>query len=758
MMSGKNLELITSLTQDEKSIFSRSFLRKAVKVWYWFVISWVICSTAALVYLRYATPKYLIKASLLVRDDNRGAGFEDAAVLENLGFSAVSSSVDNEIEILKSEHLLGSVVDALQLHIRYFAAGHVKTSELYDRSPFKITFLSPSSSGAKPAIYRFRFLEHNRYTISNDAVNITASFNDTIFLDNAPAILSKTGQIYNSEDQYSIEIAEKDEVIRRYGTILAVSATNKLASIIELSLKDHIPQKGEAILKELITQYLKNSIDDKNRTADSTLSFITNNLAQVSTDLTSIESGIEQFKRTNGLIDLSGDSRLLRERSGQNALELDSYSAKLEIVEEFSKYLISNPDRVVPTSLVQQESNFIDLTSKYNELLLQRTKLAVTTNSSHPQFVAVGNQIELLRNDLEAALMMQKRELLVALETINLNTNRYKKQIANVPSKERVYLDYSRRQQIKQELYLFLLRKRIETSISRSSTISNARIVDIPKAEAQPVTPNEQLALFISSCLGLGIPLIVLHLKGILNERVTARSDITQRCSVPIAGEISYQKGVRTRLFDLDTRSLVAEQFRILRTNIILSSPAKSCQTILITSAASGEGKSFIALNLTESFAIAGKKVILLELDLRKPVIATYLNLKEGGFSNYMFEDIAAETLIQCAGGKNSFDVITAGFVPPNPAELLSTSRFQQLIGKLREKYQYVIIDAPPIGLVTDAKIISTLADLSLYVLRQNFTFLQQLDEVNELVSAGHLTRTHLVYNGIEPKKGYPYY
>ena len=357
---------------------------------------------------------------------------------------------------------------------------------------------------------------------------------------------------------------------------------------------------------------------------------------------------------------------------------------------------------------------------------------------------------------MRAALDVQKREVQIALDSYNLHKKDFESQIAEFPFTERMYIDYARQQQIKQELYLFLLKKKIETSITRSSTIANARILDAPKAASQSVTPDKQLVLLIAGCFGLFIPLFTLHIRKILTLRISSKSDILTRCIAPIVGEISYES--HHSLLATNSRSIVAEQFRTLRTNLLLGVPIQKCQTILITSAASGEGKSFVAMHLAESFSNADKKILLLELDLRRPSIADYLNLDPTGFTDYMHTDLAPERLIQHGRARNAFDIMTSGPSPPDPAELLSTKRFEQLIELLKSRYDHIIIDTPPVGLVTDARIIGRVADMSLYVIRHDFTLLANLDEINELLNAGQLPGLKLIYNGAKHKPGYRYY
>jgi capsular exopolysaccharide synthesis family protein len=525
-----------------------------------------------------------------------------------------------------------------------------------------------------------------------------------------------------------------------------------MVSVVDLTLNETIPAKGEVIVKQLIDNYLKASIADKNRIADSTLSFIDETLITVSQELTDIEKQIENYRQVNRLTDVEENVRLLLQDAGQYNREEQNQVTRLEIVASLLKYLNENPDHIVPSSLYLNDPQFTSLAQKYNEIQLLKEKTLVAATEKHPLVKTLQVELSSLRADLMTIIASQKRELEVNINSLNRYNATYSSQIDQIPYRQRIFLDYSRQHQIKQELYLFLLKKRVETSISKSSTIPNARIIDAPKSDASPVTPNRQLVLLISGFIGLGVPLATLHLKDVLNGRITGKSEVLLHCNIPVLAEIGHES-VKSLLHD----NIITEQFRVLRTNIQFLSLAEKSRTILLTSAVGGEGKSFTATHLSHSFALTGKKVILLELDLRKPRLAANMKLSNGGFTNWIISDEPLSHYIQTSETEKPFAVLTSGPSPPNPAEMLSFPKVQEMMIWLKENYDIIIMDTPPISLVTDARLLSGYADLSLFIVRQRFTHKHQLGYIQEMSDNKQLPGLHLVINDVKALPGYGY-
>jgi tyrosine-protein kinase Etk/Wzc len=752
-MEKQDLSAITGPgSRIDRGTLDLHLFREAIRNWYWLLSSLLVCFAAAIIFLRYATPEYKISASLLIRDDSRSADFGDAALLESIGLSKGQSSVDNEVQVLKSRTLIEKVVNDLQLFVQYYAVGQVKTTELYDKSPFRLTLLDPEHSLKKSFTYYLSPTKNNGYHLTVNARRISGHFGDTVLLPHGRAILTKTGYRPALEDNYHIVINPNEDPVKRYSSALTISATNKLASVVDLTLNEMLPEKGELVLRQLIKNYLAASIDDKNRISDSTLAFINGTLKTVSKELIDIEKQIESYRQTHRLTDIDQNVRLLLQDASQSNIDGQNQEIRLKIVASLLKYLNDNPDRIVPSSLHLNDPQLTSLAQKYNEIQLLKEKALVATAESHPLVKSLNVQLASLRADLKVIIASEKRELEVNIASLNQYNAAYSARLDQIPARQRVLLEYSRQQQIKQELYLFLLKKRVETSISKSATIANARVLDSPKADAAPIKPNRQLVLLITGFLGLGVPLVTLHLKDILNTRITGKSEILRHCNVPVLAEIGHQSK-RSTLQD----NIITEQFRVLRTNIQFLAHTETCRTILLTSAMGGEGKSFAAAHLAHSFAMSGKKVILLELDLRKPRMADSMKLQAKGFTDFMQSDASLLPYIQAVGAHYPFSILTSGLSPPNPAEMLSLPKVEEMMAWLTANYEVIIMDTPPIGLVTDARLLAKYADLSLFIARQRFTHKHQLEYIQELSVQKQLPGLGLVINDIETLPGYGY-
>lgn len=758
-MQEKRLEHITNINKGDSANVKKvlTLLNDVRDYWHWLTVSLVFSVAFGLLYLRYNTPQFLVKASILVRDDAKGSEFGDAAFLESMGLSSMQSSVDNEIEILKSRTLMESVVEDLQLNVRYYSTGRVKTTELFENSPFRLRFVSQAQhSKSPPGTYVVTIGAKGHYKLQLGSQTFTGILGDSIALPHGHCIVYRTSHLLDTQDQHSIVIQDRQILVDHYRKALIIAATNKFVSTVNLLLTDAIPAKGEAILDRLLRNYFKASIHDKNRVADSTIAFINQNLNQVSVELRDSEKAIERFQSLHHITDLSENVRQLLNQSAEYGRDKSKYEVQARTVDSLLQFLQANPHHIVPTQLLIQDQGFLSIVEKYNATQLALTNDLVTMHESHPNVLGLKAQLNRLRQDLIANLNAQHGDLRIGMLAMSSYNDEVQRELKRIPAIERLFFEAKRQQQIKQELYILLLKKGVETSISRSSTFANARIIDKPKAGLEPVKPNKQLVMLMSGFIGIGLPLAIIHLRHILNTKVTGKHDLADLLNISLLAEISHNHSLETSIYS-HSQSPIAEQFRVLRTNVQFLSAPQQNQVILLTSSMGGEGKSFIAVNLCGSLALTNKKVLLLELDLRRPRLAKDLMLKEEGFTNYILSDANFEEYIQHPSSKHPFAFITAGSVPPNPAELLGLPKVDQLISSLKTRYDYVVLDTPPIGLVTDARLLSHLADMSLYVVRQQFTFKSQLEIIKDIQDAKQLPSLHLILNDTKEMPGYSY-
>lgn len=720
--------------------------------WYWFLISPMLSVLLGLAFLRYKTPHYTITASLLVQDDSRGSDFHETALLEELGLPDATSSVENEIEILKSRTLLNQVIGDLHLTTQYFASGHLKTAELYEKTPYKIRFLRPRS--AKPVTYRINRQAGSTFTLQTPDSIYKGKFGLRLVLPHGPAIVDTTRFKPATDYEYSFKISGNDTVLDHYTRVLSIQAPNKTASLVNLSVQDVLPQKGEAILNQLIARYQKASIGEKNKVADNTIAFINANLTRISSELVRVETDIEHFRKRHRVIDMAEDSRQALQRSAANASEEKELAIHLQIVRLLETHLHDKPSMAIPSTLYPQEDNFAALVGKYNEMQLSRVQALASLAPDHPQMRSLETQTQVLRNSLFDAIRQHRQELALSIAALREYGKGFESEISQLPGHQRAFLSQSREQGIQQDLYLFLLKKRMETAISRSANIANARVIDPPKASLLPVYPNRQLTMLIAVLAGMLVPVGVLYAGQIFNTKIRSKEDILRQCDVTIIGEISYQNR-SVRLKRADNRSLVKEQFRSLRTNIGFVSGARQNTVILLTSAAANEGKSFVAMHLAHSLALACKKVLLIDFDLRKPSLALLLNLRPEGVTEYIAS--GNEPLIQQCSTGPPFDFLAAGAQHPNMDEIILSPEVAELVSLLKPRYDYLLLDSPPVGLVADARLLGKYADITLYIVRQHFTFIRQLADVQKAREQSQLPDLHVVLNGTRDLHRYQY-
>jgi len=735
---------------------------KFFNLWPWLIVSAVLGVGLAYCYLRISFPAYKIHASVLVQDDNKSTDLGEASILRDFGLMG-KSNVDNEAEIFKSRSLMEQVVRDMRLNVSYFSEGKVKNTETFGGRPVDFRFLVPSTDTSDiTAQYVLQFDKKSitNYTLTSKEQEFKGHLGDTIQLPEGPALVTPAAGYakWNYEVPLTIAIAPVDAVTQKYLASLKVEMPNKQVSVIYLTLSDIIPAKGEAILNQLITAYMQANVTDKNRIADSTIQFIQERLRLVFGELNDIEKDIERFKTANKLTDLTAQSGLLLQNTSEYAKQQTGQEVQLSVVQALEQFLKDNLNnaRVVPSSLVMQDANFIALVQRYNETQMQRDRMLMSLTPSHPSVITTEEQLSNLRIELLSSIASVKRGIEVSVSELKKRTTGMDAAITTIPAKERAFLDYSRQQAIKQELYLFLLKKMEETAISKSATIASARVIDRAKSDPSPFKPSKTMILFMGLMGGLVLPFALSFGKDMINTKVASMEDIVNNTSIPVLAEIGHNGANQIVAVTMNSRQLIAEQFRSLRTNLQYLIPNKQEKTILITSSMSGEGKSFLSINLAATLALANKKVILLELDLRKPKISENLNLQKTGFTNFIISEGADwRTMIQTAGQENmTFDILASGPLPPNPTELLMLPKMTQLMEELKASYDYIIIDSPPAGMVTDAEIMATYANLTIYLVRHHYTYRQQIRLVEKLYHKQTLPRINIVVNDVEVRKG----
>lgn len=759
-MSNKNnweeeFELEES-TSDNKEL--HRFIGRVLSNWYWFLLFGFLGLGIAFIYLRYTIPVYKINAKLIVEDDKKGGGMLGASALGELsGLMGAKNSVDNEVEILRTTDLMHNMVIKEVAYIGYFRQGKVKDAPVL-AVPYTVRLLTNPDSIQADANF-FIKSQGNKLELSNQDTSIFIESNRPFALPGIGALMVSSNPAISSsaEEVYGFNIIPVKKVVAGLMGSFSAEVTNKLVSTIDLSMDSRIPQLGERLLGALINEYISSNLHDKNVVADSTLAFINARLQKIKEELSGVEDRISGYKQSTQLADISEQSKLLLGTSADYVKSMAEVETQLAMLDAMYAYINDGKNlRVVPSAVIPNDIGFNALVAKYNELVMQRERLLLANTEGNPLVINITEQISGLRGDMLVNLKNARTNLELIKNNQGKLAQRVNSQIRDVPTIERGYVDLARLQQIKQAQYVFLQEKWEETAIGRTANVSNAKIIDSPKADDIPISPKKKIIYIFGLIIGLAIPLLILYIRDLLNVRVRNLEDIKRLTNIPVLGMISHVPEEKGQIVVTNSsRSPIAEQFRAIRTNLEFS--MQGGKTILMTSSMSQEGKSFVALNLAVSLALLDKKVLLMELDLRKPSLTLKLGLEEQiGFSHYVVRpEMTLGDIIMASGTHEGVDLIQAGAIPPNPAELLVHPRAAALMAELKTIYDYIIIDAPPVGLVTDAQLLSRYADICLYLVRQDYTYKEQLRIPNDLLKQNKMRNIELIINDVQAKGGY---
>ncbi len=747
MSNQSNYSYVPYQVLDSDNINLRAVLFRYLRNWYWFVLSIGITAGAALLYLRYQPAAYKSQASVLIKDEKKGIDQDN--VLKELEIFAPKKVVENEIEILKSYTLMERVVKKLDLNVTYLHDTPYGKREVYGWVPIRLLV-----EKATPALYT-DFL-----TLSFPS-NGTVKINDQIYPINTSVqtpygrlrVFAK-GAVGSGTEPLHVQVNEQATLINDLLKSLKAEPTSKASTVIVLSVETAVPAKGEAILNELINVYNQAAVMDKNLVAANTLKFIEDRLLLISGELATVEKGVEVYKSAQGITDLSAQAQGFLSTVQENDAQLNQVNVQLGALNDLEEYIHKQPGNRggTPATLGLSDPTLLALIGNVTQLEAQREQLSRTTPEQNPLFQTLDGQIKAAKASIAENVATMKTMLTTTRQQYVANNNRMEQVIRTIPTKERALMDITRQQAIKNNLYTYLLQKREETAVSFASTISDSRTIDVARSDVKPVKPNKQMIFLLFAFVGLMIPVAVIASRDSLNNRIMRRTDVESNTHVPILGEVVKKRQPEAIVVVSRSQSIIAEQIRTLRTNLqFLRDAPEGSQVLLFTSSISGEGKSFVSLNLGASLALVGRRTVILEMDLRKPRLRHSLGFTwEGtGISNYLIGEATLDEILQPVPGTEGYYLIPSGPLPPNPAELLSSPRLEKLISELRLRFDYIVIDAPPIGLVTDAQLMAPFADATLYMVRHDVTPKNHLKMIETLYQEKRFNRLNIVLNAV---------
>ncbi len=777
--------------EEEQSVFSlRSIYTLIILNWQWFVLSTIICLGSAYLYLRYTTPIHNVTTKILIKDDGNSNKMRRTSVngiesMANLGTITTGYGIENEQEILKSTIVAVQAVRDLKLYVSYWNDGRIKDQILYKTQPISVDLdfahLEKLSHPINLKITRkggtYKVEGSYWQTIDELTANGPFSFEKT-FSSLPYTIETKTGTIYLTKNngytmrdgqKMIVRIMSPQNASYKYANGLSIQQSGKETSVLNISFKDTNIKRGIDFLNQLAICYNGLANEDKNEIAVRTESFINDRLEKISAELNNTDGSLESYKKRNNLIELKIDapgSLGNKNAYRQKLTDVDMQIALINSLIQFANRP-GNKYQVLPSNIGLQDQASTSLINEYNKIALERNRMLRSASETSPVIESLTSQLDIITPSITQALSQAKKSLEIQRNAVASQYNIYENEVARTPEQERILTKIGREREVTSGLYLMLLQKREENSITLAATADKAKVIEKPQYTGK-VSPNDKTIMLIALICGIAIPALIMIIINFFRFRIEGREDVIKLTKLPIIADVAIaNEAVKTRadiVVHENENNQMEEIFRSMRTNLQFMLKDKE-NVIMFTSSTSSEGKTFNCANLAVSFALLGKKVILVGLDIRKPRLAELFEIKNhhNGITPLLtmaeptWNDIK-EQILPSEINKN-LDLLMAGPVPPNPSELMARPSLETIIDCLKEKYDYVLIDTAPVGLVTDTLHIGKIANATIYMCRADYTPKACFDTINELANEDKLPNIALVINGIDmSKKKHGYY
>ncbi|MEO7310412.1 MAG: polysaccharide biosynthesis tyrosine autokinase [Chitinophagaceae bacterium] len=746
--------MITDPLQNSNQVRGESFdlgkwMLRIVKLTPWFLLSFLICLSAAWIYLRHTEPVYKSSAFILIKDEKS----DPDPLLKELNISGSGKVMENEIEVLKSPDLMDSVTLKEQLYVNITSKGaFFAAAKTHFRAnmPILIEVVNPYNIYNIISLHVYRLDNQWYLATSEKGAGAPLSFShdynagDVNFRFVPNPNYAKKGQVDAAAGQdFFFTLTPVYSAARVYNSALHVEQVGKMGSVISLSMEDKNAEKVSSVLRTLISIYNARGLDDKNVSGTNTMKFLDERLAVVEKDLKGVEGEVEQFKTRHKVSDISAESQQYMQLSAEIDKQKAIQQTQVNIVSDLERELIDKKDNpsLVPSTLGITESSLASLIQRHNELIINKERIQNQAGPNNPLLLDLQNQIENVRKSLLENVHNLKNAYTISLNDIARKDAELGSRISTMPQLEKDLIQIKRNQGVQEQLYLFLLQMREQRAMMLASNITDTRTIVEPRSMGQ-TKPSSRSIWTIAFSLALMLPVLVVVLLDFMDNKVTGKSEVEQKTIIPLLGEIAFvSKKNHPIVVSQKVHTRIAEQFRVLRTAISFSGKT-GVKRILVTSQSLGEGKSFVSLNLGATYALLNKKVVVLEFDLRRASISNRLHLDgDKGISGYLTDRCTIDdALIPVPDTGGNLFIMPAGGLYGNPAELVMLPEMEQLMKELESRFDYIIIDTPPFSMVTDATLLQQYADITIVVLRQGYSLKQAYHELNvlQLQSPGH--------------------
>lgn len=772
------------INEEESSSFSLAEIWQIIVLhWQWIIASTVIALGLAFCYLRYTNPVYTSSMKILIKDDDKKRKMSAGQMnLENVGLISNSNGFDNELEILRSTNINTRVVKALKLYVQYSIDSQIRKRELYNNNPLIVDMPESQLSVLQTPVNleikkdaKEGYLIKGTVSLKGHQEKITfdrkiKKLPGNITTPVGTIILQENPATKMAEDRTLYAVILPVELAGRiYTSKLSAAATSKTTTVAAITFTDTQIQRSLDYLNELLKSYNEDANEDKNEVATKTDEFIRERLLNIRGDLDITESNLEQYKKSNDLINLTNDATNSLTKTTEYQSKQVELETQLNLITALVNYTNNpaNAMQVIPANLGLQNNNLNQSISKYNEFVLQRNRLIKSSSEDNPSVQRITAELEEMWPSIRISLEAIKNDLQAQKRSADNQFHMFNSRIQSTPTQERALTNIMRQQQIQSNLYLMLLQKREENAISLASTAAKARIIDSPQCRGQ-VAPKRMIIWMSALILGIGFPIGFIFLLNLLRYHIEGREDIEKLTKIPILADIPLGKkmvdGEHALVVHENSNNTMEEAFRGLRTNLRFVQNATE-KVICVTSCIPGEGKTFVSTNLAMSIALMGKKVIIVGMDIRKPRLVKLFGIpaSKNGItaflsSNDMNYDLLESQITHGIANPN-LDILPAGVIPPNPGELISREQLDRAIELLKDHYDYIVLDTPPIGLVSDTLSIGRVADITLVVCRADYSPRSNFNLINSLDENKKLPKVNLVLNGVDlKKKKYGYY
>ena len=743
------------MSTEDENIF-KLILSRFLPFWPLFAILIFFGLLGAWSYLKWATPIYGVSATLIIKDEKKGV--DDARMMETINAFDSKKIVENEIEVIRSRGLVNKVVNDLCLYAPVYKDKNLKNVSAYITSPIRVELKNPhdvsvGTEGKPTRFYITSTGDKNKIKIDNKVFSLNEWISDNRL--GEIKFIPNPNQKGNPQDSLYFILVNPKIITDGILSDLEVSSTNKLSTVVSISYNDPVPKRGEDIINRLIYNYNQKAVTDRNALASSTLAFIEERMGKVGTELAELEMEIQKYRSSQGVVDLSEQGKLYLKDVGDYDREIANLNRQLDVLNKVESYVISknNEGGLVPSTMGINDPVLSQLLEKLYNSEIEYTKLKKTTAENNPILVSIANEIEKIRPSILENIRNQKSNVSTGLANLNFNANRSNTALNSIPEKERTLVEITRRKTIKNDLYSYLQQKREEAALSLAPTNGDSRIVDVAEASTEPVKPKRLLAYLAGFVLACAFGIAYVLAKENLSKKILFRKEIEEHASFSIIAELPYLNKAENKIFLEPWETMALEQFRHLCAKLGLYNKTVDKKCILVTSSIAGEGKSFVSANLAHSLSMSGQKVVLIDMDFRKPQLSQRFKLNDTkGVFDFLVNAINYKEIVNALPDNDNLFIIPAGTKGGYHSKWLLNGNLAELFAELTNEFDYIIVDSAPIDLVSEVNILGEYCDKTILVIRHAYTpkhIVKRLEASNKLE---FLKDVAIVFNGVKKR------